>query len=191
MARPKSEDKRNAIIDAAIAVSAESGVWSTPTAAISKAAGVAEGTLFTYFATKDALMNEIYRALKRELAEALLSKFPKNGSVRDKFRHIWDCYIQWGVGNPAKFKVMAELRISDKITEETKAVGYEPFAEIERIAKDCIKKKQIRNYPFPFIAAIMGSLAETTMAFVAQGGTSGKAYYAYGFDVFWRGIVNE
>jgi AcrR family transcriptional regulator len=189
MARPKSDDKRNAILDAAIAIFAETGVWSTPTSAISRAAGVAEGTLFTYFATKDVLMNELYRALKRELADTLLSTFPKTAGIRQRFQHIWNRYVQWGVSNPARFKVMAELRISDKITEESKAVGYEPFAEIEHLARECIKKKQIRDYPFPFIAAIMGGLAETTMGFVAKGGQTGIDYCEKGFEVFWRGIA--
>ena len=58
MARPRSEDKRSATVspDAAAQVVAEYGV-SAPTAKISKVAGVAEGTLFTYFATKDELLN--------------------------------------------------------------------------------------------------------------------------------------
>lgn len=45
---------------------------ATPTSAISKAAGVAEGTLFTYFKTKDDLVNALYRAIKFEIAEATL-----------------------------------------------------------------------------------------------------------------------
>jgi len=44
MARPKSEDKRNAILAAAIPVIAEQGVGA-PTAKIAQLAGVAEGTL--------------------------------------------------------------------------------------------------------------------------------------------------
>ncbi|KAI1691915.1 bacterial regulatory protein, tetR family domain-containing protein [Ditylenchus destructor] len=71
MARPRSEDKRNAILDAAIAEFASRGAWSTPTSAISRAAGVAEGTLFTYFANKEVLVNELYRQLKTELAEVM------------------------------------------------------------------------------------------------------------------------
>jgi AcrR family transcriptional regulator len=51
MARPRSEDKRNAILEAATEVVAEQGV-SAPTARIAKRAGVAEGTLFTYFENK-------------------------------------------------------------------------------------------------------------------------------------------
>ncbi len=51
MARPKSEDKRNAILDAATRVFAERGLTAAPTSEISRRAGVADGTLFTYFKT--------------------------------------------------------------------------------------------------------------------------------------------
>src|SRR4051812_47466414 len=112
MARIKSEDKRIAILDAAIGLFAERGVWSTPTSAISKAAGVADGTLFTYFSTKEVLVNALYRALKLELADVLLSTFPKGADVRHKFQHLWKCYVAWGVANPDKFKVLAQLQLS-------------------------------------------------------------------------------
>ena len=49
MARPRSEDKRTAILEAATEVVAELGIGA-PTAKVAKGAGVAEGTLFTYFA---------------------------------------------------------------------------------------------------------------------------------------------
>jgi AcrR family transcriptional regulator len=51
MARPKSEDKRNAIMAAAIRVIAAQGL-AAPTATIAKEAGVANGSLFNYFETK-------------------------------------------------------------------------------------------------------------------------------------------
>jgi len=60
-ARPKSEDKRNAILDAATRLFAERGLTAAPTSEISKQAGIAEGTLFTYFKTKDDLINALYR----------------------------------------------------------------------------------------------------------------------------------
>lgn len=188
MARPKSEDKRNAILDAATAIFAERGVWSTPTSAISKAAGVAEGTLFTYFATKDVLVNELYRALKLEFADALLTAFPKDGDTRSKFQHVWEQYVRWGVANPDKFKVMEQLSVSDQVTAESKAFGYAPFAELEREAAKSIELQQIRDYPLPFIAAALGALADITMAFAAQKADDGIDYCAAGFEVFWNGI---
>ena len=76
MARPKSEDKRNAILDAATHLFAERGLTAAPTSEISKLAGVAEGTLFTYFKTKDDLINALCREIKLELADAMIRISP-------------------------------------------------------------------------------------------------------------------
>jgi AcrR family transcriptional regulator len=192
MARPKSEDKRNAILAAAITVFAEKGIWSTPTSVISKAANVAEGTLFTYFSTKDLLLNDLYRLLKLELAGVLMADYQQTASLRSKFYHIWEQYVNWGITNPLKFKVLTQLTVSDKITPETRAVGYAPFAEIERLALESIQRKLIYDYPVSFIAAIFENMAETTMTAMAGKARSRGAsidYCASGFEVFWRGIT--
>ncbi len=55
MARPLSEEKRQALLDAAAEFVASLGTGAS-TAKIAKAAGVSEGTLFTYFPTKDDLL---------------------------------------------------------------------------------------------------------------------------------------
>jgi AcrR family transcriptional regulator len=69
VARPKSEDKRNAILDAATDLFAERGLAAAPTAEISRRADVAEGTLFTYFETKDDLINSLYPGSLRAIEE--------------------------------------------------------------------------------------------------------------------------
>ena len=191
MARPRSDDKRTAILEAALAVFAQRGVWSTPTSAISRKAKVAEGTLFTYFRTKEVLMNELYRLLKRELAELLLSTFPQDAEVREKFRHIWDGYVRWGAAHPDRFKVMVELRLSDKITAESRAVGREPFVRLERLAQESIRRKLIGHHSVAFVAAMMGGMAELTIGFMAQGGKKRKGFCASGFAVFWNGITHS
>ena len=101
MARPKSKDKRNAILAAAIQVIAEQGVGA-PTAKIAQLAGVAEGTLFTYFNTKDELLNQIYLDLKTELREAVSAGYPKDEILKNRVRHTWQAYVDWGVKSPTE-----------------------------------------------------------------------------------------
>src|ERR1700730_17065670 len=83
MARPLSEDKRTAILRAAAEVVARLGV-SAPTAKIAKGAGVAEGTLFTYFANKDELLNRLYLELKIDLRDAMITDYPAGKSLIDR-----------------------------------------------------------------------------------------------------------
>lgn len=189
MARPRSEDKRNAILDAAIDEFAARGVWSTPTSAISRTAGVAEGTLFTYFATKDVLVNELYRTLKVELADALMSTYPAQATSREKFEHVWMQYLRWAMANPLKCKVMGQLRVSDRITPETREAGSAPFAELLREGEACVRRKVFVDQPVQFIGAMFNGLAEATMAALAEPDGSGTDYAAAGFDVFWRGVA--
>jgi AcrR family transcriptional regulator len=54
---------------------------------------VAEGTLFTYFKTKDDLINALYREIKLELADAMMSGFLRKKTVRTRLRHVWDGYV--------------------------------------------------------------------------------------------------
>ncbi|AMM13916.1 TetR family transcriptional regulator [Burkholderia sp. PAMC 28687] len=190
MARPKSDDKRNALLLAAEQVFAERGL-AAPTSAISKQAGVAEGTLFTYFRTKDELVNALYRSIKLELADALMAQFPRRGPVRHRLEYLWNAFVDWGVANPQRLNVLDQLSVADIVTEESKAVGYEPFAEIEALALHSIKTEILQAYPCEFIAANMKALAETTMGFMNAYPDEAGRYRQIGFDVFWNGVARN
>ncbi|HEY3415581.1 MAG TPA: TetR/AcrR family transcriptional regulator [Armatimonadota bacterium] len=190
MPRLKSHDKRNKILSAAIRVFAEHGL-AAPTSAISQTAGVAEGTLFTYFETKDDLLNALYREIKLELAGVMMSDFARKKDVRSKLRHIWDAYVNWGVAQPDRRRLLAYLKVSDKLTEETKAVGYAPFAEIQVMAREAIAQKLLRDLPLEFITAAMEALAQTTMELMAAHPSKAGKYRAFGFEMLWNGITRS
>jgi AcrR family transcriptional regulator len=190
MARPKSEDKRNAILSAATRVFAERGLGAA-TSAISNAGGVAEGTLFTYFKTKDDLVNELYRQIKLELADAMMSGFPRKKSVRHRLQHIWDCFVNWGVANPEQRKVLAQLEVSDRLSLESKRAGSAPFLEIQTMAQDAITQHVFQDLPQEFVAAVMRALAETTMEFMASNPKAADKYRQLGFAVLWAGIIKK
>ncbi len=56
--------KREQIFEAAVQLFTEKGFEKTPTSAISKVAGVATGTLFHHFKTKEDLINALYFTMK-------------------------------------------------------------------------------------------------------------------------------
>ena len=137
MARIKSEEKRNAILAAATEVIAERGLEAA-TSAISRAAGVAEGTLFTYFTSKDELLNALYREIKLELADTMMSDFPRRGAVRSRMQHVWDRYVTWGVENPRPHRALQQLMVWGGLSEESKRAGIAPFLEIEKTAEAAV-----------------------------------------------------
>src|SRR5260370_35475177 len=190
MARPKSEDKRNAILSAATAVFAERGLGAA-TLAISNAAAVAEGTLFTYFKTKDDLVNELYRQIKLELADAMRSEFPRRKRVRHRLQHIWDCFVNWGVANPVQRKVLAQLEVSNRLSAESKKAGSAPFGEIQTMAQDAIARHILRDLPQEFIGAGLLAWPETTMQFMAPNPAAADRNRQLGCEHLLSGITSE
>ncbi len=190
MARPKSEDKRSAILDAATRLFAERGLAAAPTSEISKRAGVAEGTLFTYFETKDDLINSLYREIKLELADAMMSDFPRKKNVRTRLRHVWDRYVNWGIANPKQRKVLAQLQVSEVVTKESKDAGGAPFVEFQTMIRDAIEQRIFRNdLPVELISKSLAVLVEATIDLTVSNPSKAKNYRDSGFQMFWAGIT--
>lgn len=188
MARLRSEDKRNAILAAAAQAIAEQGIGA-PTARIAKLARVAEGTLFTYFYNKDDLLNQLYLEIKAELRNILMATYPKAGKLESRMRHVWEKYVEWGVAQPEKRRAMAQLSVSDRIAEHVRAAGMQAFTEVNAMIQESIAKGMLRDHPPAFISAIMGSLAETTMDFIARDPAHAERYRNAGFEAFWHAIA--
>ena len=190
MARPKSEDKRNAILDAAMRLFAERGLTAAPTSEISKQAGIAEGTLFTYFKTKDDLINALYREIKLELADAMMSDFPRKQNLRTRLRHVWDRYVNWGIANPKQRKVLAQLQVSEALTKESKDAGSAPFVEFQIMIRDAIKQRVFRNdVPVELISKSLAALVEAAIDLTVANRSKAKHYRDSGFQMFWAGIT--
>ena len=190
MARPKSADKRNAILDAATRLFAERGLTAAPTSEISKLAGVAEGTLFTYFQTKDDLINALYREIKLELADAMMSDFPRKKSVGTRLRHVWDRWVNWGVANPEQQKVLAQLTVSEVLTKESRDAGSAPFVEFQKMIRDAIEQRVFRNdVPVELISRSLAALVEATIDLTVSNRSKAKQYRDSGFQMFWAGVT--
>jgi len=187
MARPLSEEKRSAILAAAAELVAASGTGA-PTAGIAKAAGVAEGTLFTYFATKDELLNQLFLELEAELAATTLDSFPMSGRPRDRSRHLWDRLVDWSAANPVKRKAIRQLKESDRLTEESRRRGVELFREITTRLEQDLSDHVPKGHCAAYIGAILDTLVETTLDFMARDPARRAHYKQAGFDIFWKGI---
>lgn len=188
MARQRSEDKQIALLDAAIEVVAIQGVGAT-TALIAKRAGVAEGTLFRYFPTKDDLLNELYIYIKQNLGAAMKRNLLQNAPLMELVQSLWDGYIDWGIDNPNAIKALNQLTVSDRITAKTRAQVAQFLPEVQEISSACIAKGALAALPKEFADAIFMALADITMRFAASNPNEGEVYKASGFKVLWEGLT--
>ncbi|MBW8910573.1 MAG: TetR/AcrR family transcriptional regulator, partial [Sphingomonas sp.] len=119
MARPLSEEKRQALLDAAAEFVASLGTGAS-TAKIAKAAGVSEGTLFTYFPTKDDLLNQLFLEIEADfIGTMMLAPYPADASAKDRLFVIWNRLIDWGLTHATARKALRQLKVSDRVTAES------------------------------------------------------------------------
>jgi AcrR family transcriptional regulator len=185
MPRPRSDEKRSAILEAATRIIVMQGL-SAPTAGIAKEAGVANGSLFTYFETKTDLFNNLYLELKAEMASATLKNLPVNAELHEQFWYAWRNWMNWALSNPPKRKALAQLGVSDEITPETRAAGHKTMAPLAELLERGRASGPMQKAPMGFVVALMYSVAEATMDFIAKDPANAKKHSKAGFDALWR-----
>lgn len=89
--------KREKILQTAMNLFIEKGVQSTSTASIAKKAGVATGTLFHHFKTKEELVHELYNLMFNSLIKFHKKKFKDEQTPYDRLKQLWYLNIEWGM----------------------------------------------------------------------------------------------
>jgi AcrR family transcriptional regulator len=185
MPRPKSDEKRSALLEAATRVIVTQGL-SAPTAVIAREAGIANGSLFTYFETKAALFNQLYLELKTGAASAALDGLPARANLRQQFFHVWSNWMRWALRNPDKRRTLALLSVSDDITPASRAVAHQAMAGLAALMEKARANGPLRDAPFAFVAVMIDSLAEATMDFMVHDPANADKYSTAAFDALWR-----
>jgi AcrR family transcriptional regulator len=189
MARPKSDNKRKAILDATLRIFAEHGIAHAPTSAISKAAGVAEGSLFTYFKTKDELMNELYREMRQDFDRAL-ANYPYKADAQSRLRFMWDRFVDLGVAQPERLTVMRQLRASGNLLKENETPGLMILEALSAI-REAIGCKAFNDVSLEFLVLQLRASAEATIEFVLAHPEQEAASRNLGFMLVWRGLTGQ
>jgi AcrR family transcriptional regulator len=92
--------KAAAILDAALEVFCERTFEGARVPDIARLAGIATGTIYHYFESKEALVNAVYQRWKRELKHLLVDEAPVGLSAREEFRHWWRGLWQFALEHP-------------------------------------------------------------------------------------------
>jgi len=187
MARPLSEAKRDSILAAAAQLVAAQGVGAS-TAQIAKAAKVAEGTVFTYFETKDALLNALFVRLEERLALAVGGTFPANAEVREQLHHVWNALLVWGAAHPIDRMALRQLKVSERITDCTRTHCAGLFGTtLQTLEASLARHIDPERIPF-YLGRVLISLLETTLEAMAAQPEQRDTLQQAGFDLFWKGI---
>jgi len=131
--RPPTGDKREAILRAAITVFAHNGYFNSKVADIAREAGVADGTVYLYFKSKEDILHSVFdRSVDEAVAEAKKIVETIN-DPKEKLRQIALLHLE-RLGDDRDLAVVfqVELRGSTKFMEEFSKAGFAEYLALIR-----------------------------------------------------------
>ncbi|HEY6186491.1 MAG TPA: TetR/AcrR family transcriptional regulator [Pyrinomonadaceae bacterium] len=132
-ARTPVADKREAILRAATRVFARNGYFNSKVADIASDAGVADGTVYLYFKSKEEILHSIF---DRSVGEAITEGRRQLETItdpREKLRRIAHLHLErLGADRDLAIVFQVELRSSTKFMEEFSAAGFAEYLGLIR-----------------------------------------------------------
>jgi TetR/AcrR family transcriptional regulator, fatty acid metabolism regulator protein len=142
-AADRSSDKRERILSAAERIFARHGFFAAKVSDVAKEAGVADGTIYLYFKSKDDLLISLFERRMQQVNGTLRKAVESVSSPREQLRAFVKAYLQLVHDEPAAAEVLTiELRQSSKFMKE-----YEnpEFADFLRMLGGIIAAAQDRG----------------------------------------------
>lgn len=188
--REPSPDKQEAILETALRLFTERGFAGTPTSLISKEAGVATGTLFFYFKTKEELIDTLYRRVKSEAAQEMSRGIDKEKSAKAKLRRLGRNAAGWGMKNPAKLKFMELFAHSPFVSTSAHEEGMSHFLFLEELVRQGIRNGEIRNVEPSGLFCLMASALSGMIAHAlsTDDADERERIIEDGLDFIWFGM---
>ena len=129
--RSDRSDKRERILLAAERIFARHGFFAARVSEIAKEAGVADGTIYLYFKSKDDLLISLFEQLMTQVNEALRAAVEKVNSPREQLRAFVKEYLQLVHDEPTAAEVLTiELRQSSKFMKEYENPQFADFLRL-------------------------------------------------------------
>ena len=126
-------DKREAILRAAIKVFANKGFFNSKVADIAGEAGIADGTVYLYFKSKDEILHSIFdRGMETFISEGR-QELEGIDSPEERLCRIAEMHLErLGADREMAIVFQVELRGSTKFMQEFSAAGFHDYLEIIR-----------------------------------------------------------
>ncbi|MGI9281836.1 MAG: TetR/AcrR family transcriptional regulator [Endozoicomonas sp.] len=158
--------KRNQILDAALILFMANGFEKTPTSAISKAAGVATGTLFHHFKTKEELISALYFDIKMDIRNRIFPSLSTTDDLKARLFALFESIIDWSLENPDQYHFMIQFSESAFISPNTRERVEEAFEEIPAMISEGFKQGVLHDLPEDLLCRQLYSLLMSSAGYL-------------------------
>jgi len=182
---------RQRLIRAALELFTTRGYHDTTTAQIAKKAGIAEGTIYRHFASKQQLLNELYRAAQRWAARVVqeAARNPQGGTARAQLTAVANGLVEGAANEAAIVKLGLLEPLAALLDDESHRTEREFRSALERIVAEGKAQGTVRAGAVEVWAGVWLSVIGHALRKIVGGEWKpGDASVRLVIDAAWRSI---
>lgn len=143
----RDPDKPQAIVEAAIRVFARNGYYNSRVSDIAREAGIASGTIYLYFRTKDEILVTLFREKMAQWVTQVRREIASAPDAVTKIRRLVALHFQVLEGHPELAEVVqVELRQGQKFFRGASAQEVSSYFElITAVLEEGVASGQLRH----------------------------------------------
>jgi TetR/AcrR family fatty acid metabolism transcriptional regulator len=134
MSRPSRvavPDKREAILKAAVKIFAKKGYFNSKVSDIASEAGIADGTVYLYFKSKDEVLRSVFDRTMEDFISEGRAELVKISSPAEKLKWLAHFHLRkLGADRDLAIVFQVELRGSTKFMEEFSEKGFRQYLDV-------------------------------------------------------------
>ena len=153
----RSGDKKQKILKATMELIAENGLHNTPMSQVSKRSGVSAGAIYSYFKSKEEIINHLYLDLKTEIRDAALENYDINMPYEDRFFLVWHNFLDYLLNNSSKMSFVEQCSTSPLISPEAREEGKRRLAPVQGFVMEGIEAGKFKDIDIELIYSLIYS----------------------------------
>ncbi len=147
--KPRRRDPKNTrerLVRAALDLFTTQGYHASTTPQVARRAGVAEGTIYRHFTSKEQLLNEIYRGAVRMFTQ-IIEQTPARSMCRTRMNEIADRWGQVAADDPPLVKLVFVSPPAGLLDERSREAFEQLRVELEKVVASGKAAGEIRPGP--------------------------------------------
>ncbi len=147
------KDKEKAVFKATLDLINNSGFHASSMAKIAQRAGIASGTIYIYFESKQDLVNKLYLHIKEKMATNAFKGFDEKQSVEEGFRTIWYNIANYKRKHIKEAMFLSICDITPMIDKNSKQKGLEILQPLANLCLRGQREKVLKQVPLQLLYA--------------------------------------
>lgn len=138
-------DRKELIVHTARRVIVANGLYDASIGKIAKEAGIPIGSVYTYFESKEALINYIFREIKLEMGQYIFAPIGASLPIKEEMKVYWLRAVEFGLAHAEKFFFAEQFANSPMISVVNKEQVQQEFTRLFQLLEAGAQSKLFKN----------------------------------------------